>query len=76
MCIRDREMGYKVGGFRATISGSVLRGSGLSSSAAFEVLIAAILDGLYNGFIVDAKTRAVIAQKVENVYFEMCIRDS
>ena len=64
-----QEMGYKVGGFRATISSSVLRGSGLSSSAAFEVLIAAILDGLYNGFIVDAKTRAVIAQKVENVYF-------
>ena len=64
-----KEMGYKIGGFRATISSSVLRGSGLSSSAAFEVLIAAILDGLYNGFSVDAKTRAVIAQKVENVYF-------
>ena len=64
-----KEMGYKIGGFRATISSSVLRGSGLSSSAAFEVLIAAILDGLYNGFVVDAKTRAVIAQKVENVYF-------
>lgn len=64
-----KEMGYKIGGFRATISSSVLRGSGLSSSAAFEVLIAAILDGLYNSFVVDAKTRAVIAQKVENVYF-------
>ena len=64
-----KEMGYKIGGFRATISSSVLRGRGLSSSAAFEVLIAAILDGLYNGFVVDAKTRAVIAQKVENVYF-------
>ena len=64
-----KEMGYKIGGFRATISSSVLRGSGLSSSAAFEVLIAATLDGLYNGFVVDAKTRAVIAQKVENVYF-------
>ena len=64
-----KEMGYKIGGFRATISSSVLRGSGLSSSAAFEVLIAAILDGLCNGFVVDAKTRAVIAQKVENVYF-------
>ncbi|MFR8977309.1 MAG: galactokinase family protein [Christensenellales bacterium] len=47
-----KEMGYKIGGFRATISSSVLRGSGLSSSAAFEVLIAAILDGLYNGFVV------------------------
>ena len=64
-----RQMGYTVGGFRATVSSSVLRGSGLSSSAAFEVLIAAILDGLYNGFVIDSKLRAVIAQKVENVYF-------
>ena len=64
-----REMGFEIGGFRATVGSSVLRGSGLSSSAAFEVLIAAILDGLYNGFGMDAKLRAVIAQKVENVYF-------
>lgn len=64
-----REMGHAIGGFRATVSSSVLRGSGLSSSAAFEVLIAAVLDGLYNGFVLDAKTRAVIAQRVENVYF-------
>lgn len=64
-----KEMGYQIGGFRATISSSVLRGSGLSSSAAFEILIAAILDGLYNGWTVDFKTRAIIAQKVENVYF-------
>ncbi|MBQ4266249.1 MAG: galactokinase [Clostridia bacterium] len=64
-----QSLGYKVGGFKATISSSVLRGSGLSSSAAFEILIAAILDGLYNGWVVDFKTRAVIAQKVENVYF-------
>lgn len=64
-----KEMGYQVGGFKATVSSSVLRGSGLSSSAAFEVLIAAILDGLYNGWVVDSKLRAVIAQKVENVYF-------
>lgn len=64
-----REMGFTIGGFRATVSSTVFRGSGLSSSAAFEVLIAAILDGLYNGFTLDAKLRAVISQKVENVYF-------
>ena len=78
-----QEMGYKVGGFRATISldapgmvfFSVPYDDGWSATVngapvtVFEVLIAAILDGLYNGFIVDAKTRAVIAQKVENVYF-------
>ena len=64
-----KDFGYKIGGFRATVSSSVLRGSGLSSSAAFEILIAAILDGLYNGWVVDFKLRAVISQKVENVYF-------
>ena len=62
-------MGKPVGGFRATVTSSVLRGSGLSSSAAFEVLLAAILDGLYDGFSLDAKTRAVIAQRVENEHF-------
>ena len=64
-----RQRGCELRGFDASVRSTVLPGSGLSSSAAFEVLIAAILDGLYNGFIVDAKTRAVIAQKVENVYF-------
>ena len=59
----------KVGGFNAVITSSVARGSGLSSSAAFEVLIAAILDGLYNGFVIDAQTRAEIAQEVENRWF-------
>ena len=62
-----QQMGYKVGGFRATISSSVLRGSGLSSSAAFEVLICAILDGLYNGFVIDAKTRALMDQMASSV---------
>ena len=64
-----KQMGYTIGGFRATVSRSVLRGRGLSSSAAFEVLMCAILDGLYNGWVIDAKTRAVISQKVENIYF-------
>lgn len=64
-----RERGMKVGGFNAVITSSVARGSGLSSSAAFEVLIAAILDGLYNGFVIDAQTRAEIAQEVENRWF-------
>ena len=66
---RMKELGYRIGGFKACVTSSVLRGSGLSSSAAFEVLMAAILDGLYNGFVLDAKLRAKIAQDVENVYF-------
>ncbi len=64
-----KELGYAVGGFEAVLTSSVLSGSGLSSSAAFEVLICAILDGLYNGFVIDPQLRAVIAQKVENIWF-------
>ena len=63
------ELGYKVGGFDAAITTDVASGSGLSSSAAYEVLVCAILDALYNGFTVDATLRAQIAQYAENVYF-------
>lgn len=66
---RMAELGYKVQGFDATVTSSVASGSGLSSSAAFEVLVCAILDHLYNGFIIDYKTRAKISQYAENVYF-------
>ena len=66
---RMKELGYKIGGFNATVASSVAAGSGLSSSAAFEVLICAIFDQLYNGFSIDFVTRAKIAQYAENVYF-------
>lgn len=64
-----KEKGFKIGGFDAAITSDVLGGSGLSSSAAYEVLICAIFDALYNGFTVDAVTRAQISQYAENVYF-------
>lgn len=64
-----RELGYQVGGFDATATSDVLRGSGMSSSAAFEVLICAIFDQLYNDFSIDATTRASIAQYAENDFF-------
>lgn len=63
------ELGYRIGGFDAAITSNVASGSGLSSSAAFEVLVCAILDELYNGFSIDFKTRAKIGQYAENVYF-------
>lgn len=66
---RMAELGYKIGGFDAAITSSVASGSGLSSSAAFEVLVCAILDQLYNGFTIDFKTKAKISQYAENVYF-------
>lgn len=63
------ELGYRLGGFDAAITSSVASGSGLSSSAAFEVMTVAILDALYNGFQMDYKLRAKISQYAENVYF-------
>ena len=61
--------GYKIGGFEAYVSSSVLTGSGLSSSAAFEVLIGNIFSGLYNNESVDAIEIAQIGQEAENRYF-------
>lgn len=61
--------GYKIGGFNAYVTSDVLIGAGLSSSAAFEVLIGCILSGLYNGMKVPAREIAVIGQYSENVYF-------
>ena len=64
-----KELGYRIGGFDAVASSRVFKGSGLSSSAAFEVMVCAIFDALYNGFVVEAKERARIAQYAENVYY-------
>ncbi len=61
--------GFKIGGFKAYTTSNVLKGSGLSSSAAFEVLIGSILNGLYNGGAVDDVKIAQIAQFAENEYF-------
>ncbi len=61
--------GMRIGGFDAAVSSTVAAGSGLSSSAAFEVLAAAILDRLYNGDALDFVTRAKIGQYAENVHF-------
>ncbi len=66
---RMKELGYKVGGFDGVASSRVFKGSGLSSSAAFEVMVCAIFDALYNGFTVEAKERARISQYAENVYY-------
>ncbi len=64
-----KELGYQIGGFDAVVTSTVRAGSGLSSSAAFEVLICAIFDELYNETNLDYKLRAQIAQYAENVYF-------
>lgn len=64
-----KERGYRIGGFDAAVTSTVASGSGLSSSAAFEVLICAILDRLYNGSIIPFAEKAKISQYAENAYF-------
>jgi len=62
-------MGHPIGGFDACVHSQVLIGSGLSSSAAFEVLIGVILNHFFCGNAVDAVTLAKIGQRAENVWF-------
>ena len=64
-----RELGLKVGGFDAEIRSTLPVGEGLSSSAAFSVLIGRILSELYNGGTVDPLVIARAAQRAENRFF-------
>lgn len=63
------ERGYSVGGFDVYSTSEVLKGSGISSSAAYEVMIGNVLNHLYNDGKVDNKEIAKLAQYSENVYF-------
>ncbi len=63
------EEGGQIGGFDAFVTSEVLQGSGLSSSAAFEVLIGCIFSDLYNQGLLDPIQIARIGQFAENVYF-------
>ncbi len=61
--------GYNVGGYDAYSTTEVLKGSGISSSAAFEVMVGNILNYFYNDGKVDNQEIAKLAQYSENVYF-------
>lgn len=63
------DCGATLAGFDAVIQSSVLPGSGLSSSAAFEVLIGTICNDLFYDNKLTAIEIAQIAQWAENVYF-------
>ncbi len=69
VAVRMIEMGYPVEGFDLYAVSNVLKGSGLSSSAAFEVLVGTILNHFYAGQKASAVQIAQIAQYAENVYF-------
>ncbi|MBR6514761.1 MAG: galactokinase [Clostridia bacterium] len=61
--------GFKIGGYNAYTTSNVFKGSGLSSSAAFEVMIGNILNHFYNDGAVGSPRIAQIAQYAENVFF-------
>ena len=69
ICAKMKENGYQIGGFDACIEGRVPKGSGLSSSASFEVLIGAIINELFNDGKMSAVENAIIGQWSENNYF-------
>jgi galactokinase len=66
---RFQQLGFRLGGFNACINSEVMVGSGLSSSAAIEVLLGTILNALYNGNAISPETLAAIGQYAENVHF-------
>ena len=66
---RFTELGCKVEGFDAYCESTVLPGSGLSSSAAFEVLIGTIINHLFFDGKVSQPEIAMIGQYAENVFF-------
>lgn len=66
---RISDLGYTIGGYDACTSSDVLGGSGLSSSAAFEVLLGTIMSHLYNDGRIDSVAIAKVAQYSENVFF-------
>ncbi len=69
MCAGIKDAGYTVGGFVAYATSNVLKGSGLSSSAAFENTVGTILSHLYNGGEIDNVRIAKISQYAENAFF-------
>lgn len=64
-----RKEGLAVGGFDAYTTSNVLKGSGISSSAAFEDMIGNILNYVYNGGKVSNVEIAKLAQYAENRFF-------
>ncbi len=69
MCDGFVKNGHAVGGFYAYTTSNVLKGSGLSSSAAFEVMVGNLLNHFFNGGTVNAIELAKLAQYAENVHF-------
>lgn len=69
ICYGFKKNGYGFGGFCAYTTSDVLKGSGISSSAAFEVQVCNVLNHFYNDGKIEAPELAKISQYAENVFF-------
>lgn len=63
------DRGYKIGGLQVKATSNILRGAGISSSAAFELLVCELLNYYYNDDKISRVEMAKIAQFAEMVYF-------
>ena len=61
--------GYKIGGFNAYTISNVFKGAGVSSSAAFELLVGHVFNVLFNDGKIPTLTLCKAGQYAENVYF-------
>lgn len=64
-----KELGYKIGGFSGVCDSKVLPGSGISSSACFEMMVVELFNRLYCDNKLDIVSKAKIGQYAENNYF-------
>ena len=64
-----KELGYNIGGLRASTSTTIYKGAGVSSSAAFELLVCKILSYYFNEDKISPVELAKIGQFAETVYF-------
>ena len=64
-----QQNGYRIGGFDAAVTSTVAGGSGLSSSAALEVMLTGVFDSLFNRFEMPYVLRAQISKQAENKWF-------
>lgn len=69
MAAKMIEMGYPITGFDAFVTSDVLPGSGLSSSASFEIWVGVAMNELFCNGEISPEELAKIAQYAENVYF-------
>lgn len=63
------EFGYQIGGFNAYITSNVICAAGVSSSAAFEMLICSMLNTFFNEGKMDTVAYAHIGKYAENHYW-------